>query len=101
MRPPQSGPSQARLWAPATTCIEVATHQGGFSNGEDVRHKRFETPVPLDRGDELGIFHLGSTSIVVFERGRVILDPITSGTTTRMGRPMGRIVGQGRSAQVS
>src|SRR5205814_5128056 len=77
---------------------QVATHGKGFP-GRQVIHKRFDQPVPIARGGELGIFHLGSTSIVVFERGRVALEPLTSGTKTRMGQAMGRVIGLGRSAQ--
>jgi phosphatidylserine decarboxylase len=77
---------------------EVATHGKGFPSRK-VTHKRFDQPIPIARGGELGIFHLGSTSIVVFERGRVALDPLSSGAPTRMGRAMGRVLGLGRSAQ--
>jgi phosphatidylserine decarboxylase len=77
---------------------EVATHGKGFPSRK-VTHKRFDQPIPIARGGELGIFHLGSTSIVVFERGRVALDPLSPGATTRMGRAMGRVLGLGRSAQ--
>lgn len=68
---------------------EVATHAGGFSTG-NVRHRRFESPVRIERGGELGIFHLGSTSIVVFEPGRVTLDALVPGCATRMGAAIGR-----------
>lgn len=78
---------------------QVATHARDFPRNQ-VTHKRYDQPIPIARGGELGIFHLGSTSIVVFERGRVSLEPIASGTKTRMGRAMGRAVGLGRSAQV-
>jgi phosphatidylserine decarboxylase len=78
---------------------QVATHGKGFPSRK-VTHKRFDQPIPVARGGEVGIFHLGSTSIVVFERGRVALDPLASGTRTRMGQVMGRVVGLGRSAQV-
>ena len=78
---------------------QVATHAKGFPRGQ-VTHKRFDQPLPIARGGELGIFHLGSTSIVVFERGRVALEPLASGTPTQMGKAMGRVSGLGRSAQV-
>jgi phosphatidylserine decarboxylase len=77
---------------------EVATHGKGFPRRE-VTHKRFDQPIPIARGGELGTFHLGSTSIVVFERGRVILDPLVAGTVTRMGKAMGHVSGLGKSAQ--
>jgi phosphatidylserine decarboxylase len=66
----------------------VATHGKGFL--QQVTHRRLDQPVPVARGGELGTFNLGSTSIVVFEPGRVVLDAVPSGTATRMGRAMGR-----------
>lgn len=77
---------------------DVATHGRGFARNT-VGHKRFATPVPIERGGEIGIFNLGSTSIVVFERGRVTLDSVVSGTATQMGRAMGRVVRPGTSVQ--
>jgi phosphatidylserine decarboxylase len=78
---------------------QVATHAKGFKRSE-VAHKYFDKPVPIERGGELGVFNLGSTSIVVFARDRVVLDPVAPGTATRMGQAMGRIVARGKSAQV-
>jgi phosphatidylserine decarboxylase len=78
---------------------EVATHAKGFPQRE-ITHKTFSPPIPIARGGELGTFHLGSTSIVIFERGRVVLDPISGGAATRMGRAMGRVVAHSKSAQV-
>jgi phosphatidylserine decarboxylase len=78
---------------------EVATHGKGFPRSE-VSHKRFPQPLPISRGGELGVFNLGSTTIMVFERGRVTLDPLPSGTAIRMGKAIGRIAARGQSAQV-
>jgi phosphatidylserine decarboxylase len=78
---------------------QVATHAKGFPQ-QEITRRSYDQPIPIARGGEVGTFHMGSTSIVVFERGRVTLDPLTSGTTTRMGRAMGRLVGRGKSAQV-
>jgi phosphatidylserine decarboxylase len=78
---------------------EVATHGERFAS-DMVSHKRYDQPIPIARGGELGIFHLGSTSIVVFERGRVELEALASGTPTRMGKAMGHVVGLGKSAQL-
>jgi phosphatidylserine decarboxylase len=69
---------------------EVSTHGRGFSSGA-VRHRRFEVPVPIARGQELGIFNLGSTTILVFEPGSVSLDPLPRGASIRMGAPIGRL----------
>jgi phosphatidylserine decarboxylase len=70
---------------------EVATHDGGFCNGS-IRHKQFSAPIPVERGQELGVFNLGSTTIALFEPGRVALDDLASGQQMRMGQPVGRII---------
>jgi phosphatidylserine decarboxylase len=70
---------------------EVATHDGGFSAGS-VRHKTFESPVDVSRGEELGIFNLGSTTITIFEPGGVELEGLSSDGPIRMGAAIGRII---------
>jgi phosphatidylserine decarboxylase len=67
---------------------DVATHENGFS-ARGVRHKQFASPVRIERGDELGIFNLGSTTILVFQAGRVALDHLRPGLKTRMGAAIG------------
>jgi phosphatidylserine decarboxylase len=69
---------------------EVATHGEGFS-GEAIAHRKLDPPPAIGRGEELGVFNLGSTTIVIFEPGRVTLDELAPGSTTRMGQRMGRI----------
>jgi phosphatidylserine decarboxylase len=68
---------------------EVATHRSQFLRA-GVSHKTYEQPRPIARGGELGIFHLGSTSIAVFQRGRVTLDALEPGSATKMGVGIGR-----------
>jgi len=68
---------------------EVATHGRGFLKAA-LRSHRYDAPKPIARGDELGIFHLGSTTIVVFEPGRVELEPLAAGSSTKMGAGIGR-----------
>jgi phosphatidylserine decarboxylase len=70
---------------------DVATHHTRFLRA-DVRHRRYDTPKPIGRGDELGTFHLGSTTIAVFEPGKVALDSLPSGSSTRMGAVIGRVL---------
>jgi phosphatidylserine decarboxylase len=67
---------------------EVATHGASFVRAA-VRHRRYEVPKPIARGDELGIFHLGSTTIAVFEPGRVELDRFAAGQGIKMGAGIG------------
>jgi phosphatidylserine decarboxylase len=71
--------------------LEVSTHRNGFSSGA-VRHKRLTPPVPVSRGQELGVFNLGSTTIIVFEPGRVSLGATRPGSPVRMGAAIGRLL---------
>jgi phosphatidylserine decarboxylase len=73
---------------------EVETHRRRFSDGS-VRTKRFVSPPRIERGDELGIFHMGSTVISVFSPGRIELYPVCSGQLLRLGHAIGR----GRASQ--
>ena len=69
---------------------EVATHRPEFFRAAQ-RHRQYDQPKPIARGDELGIFHLGSTTIAVFERGRVNLDELEAGAAVKMGVGIGRV----------
>jgi phosphatidylserine decarboxylase len=66
----------------------VTTHRRG-SPGRHGWVQRYAQPRPLERGGELGRFHLGSTVILLFERGRVELD-LERGQTVRLGERIGR-----------
>jgi phosphatidylserine decarboxylase len=68
---------------------DVATHRPHFQRASS---RRYETPRPIARGGELGIFHLGSTTIVAFEPGRVTLDALAPGSGIKMGVGIGRFV---------
>jgi len=70
---------------------DIATHGKPFRRAK-IRHRRYETPRPIAKGDELGIFHLGSTTISVFEPGRVALEPMPPGSAIKMGQALGRML---------
>jgi phosphatidylserine decarboxylase len=54
--------------------------------------RRYERPVPVKKGEELGVFELGSTVILLFEPGRVRLEPsLAVGQKVRMGQPIARV----------
>jgi phosphatidylserine decarboxylase len=76
---------------------DVATHHASFSRA-GVQHRRYEQPRSIQRGEELGIFHLGSTTIAVFEPGRVELSPVAGGTSMKMGISIGRVRPAGPAA---
>lgn len=66
---------------------EVRTHKHGAA-GRHGWAQRYAQPRPLARGAELGMFHLGSTVIVLFEPGRVRLDT-TADQVLRVGERIG------------
>ena len=70
---------------------ELSTHRRAFRDA-GVRKRRYDVPPPIARGEELGVFHLGSTTIVVFEPGRVALDAFHAGDATKMGMGIGRLL---------
>jgi len=72
---------------------EVATHEGGFAKGS-VRRKQFSAKIPVERGQELGVFNLGSTTITLFEPGHLALNALLSDQQIRMGEPVGRIMAE-------
>ncbi len=67
---------------------DVATHRPRFLRAA-VRHRQYDEPKPLRRGEELGVFHLGSTTIVVFEPGRADLGTFAAGDSMKMGVGIG------------
>ena len=71
--------------------------RGGVTNrrrvtnrrGRAVDSRRYDPPLKLEAGDELMAFHLGSSVVVLFEAGRVLLDPrIVPGREVRVGDPL-------------
>jgi phosphatidylserine decarboxylase len=58
--------------------------------GAAPRRHDYGTPIPVEKGQELGCFEMGSTVILAFEPGRVRLDPhLASGAKVRVGEPVG------------
>ncbi len=54
------------------------------------RRRDYEPPIPVEKGQELGAFEMGSTVILLFEPGRVRLDPrIAPGARVRVGEEIG------------
>lgn len=53
--------------------------------------RRYDPPLPVERGDELMAFHLGSTVILLFQEGRIEPDAACApGTEIRLGRTLAR-----------
>jgi phosphatidylserine decarboxylase len=64
---------------------EVVTHTGG-----ERAERRYEQPKAVEKGDELGVFEMGSTVILLFEAGRVRWgEGVGEGSVVRMGQAIG------------
>jgi phosphatidylserine decarboxylase len=70
---------------------DVATHSPSFLRAPE-RSRTFSSPPIVAKGDELATFHLGSTTVVVFEPRRIQLRTLENGTKTKMGESIGRIL---------
>ena len=68
--------------------------QGGVTNrgggrGRAAGVRRYDPPIAVAAGQELMAFHLGSCVVVLFEAGRVLLDPrVAPGREMRVGDPL-------------
>lgn len=56
-----------------------------FEDGQ-ASHRRFEPPITVERGDEIGTFNLGSTVILLFEPNSLQLAPLGVGDEVRVGQ---------------
>jgi phosphatidylserine decarboxylase len=64
---------------------DIVTH-----TGQREKTHRYDQPIPVDRGGELGMFEMGSTVILLFEKGRVKWDDsLTPNAVVRMGTRIG------------
>lgn len=69
--------------------VEVGTHDSSFLRAGN-RRKDYTQRPRVTKGDEIATFHLGSTTVVVFEPGRAELVALAPGATTKMGEVIGR-----------
>jgi phosphatidylserine decarboxylase len=54
--------------------------------------RRYDPPHPMPKGAELGVFELGSTVVLVAERGRLGFELLTPGEAVRVGARIGTIL---------
>jgi phosphatidylserine decarboxylase len=66
----------------------VETHATG--KGRPGARVRYSAGRRVDRGENLGAFHLGSTVILLFEPGRIQLESFVLGQRLRVGEPIAR-----------
>jgi phosphatidylserine decarboxylase len=75
--------------------------QCGFSTWEAVGYKpkhlvdrrEYEQPISLRRGDDVGLFELGSTVVLIFEAPSDFRFNLTAGQKVCMGQPIGAVGG--------
>src|SRR5690606_21072045 len=65
-------------------------HADGKLERKDYRDR--QPAIRLDRFDEAGRFHMGSTAIVLFARDRVALDAFDPGQSVKVGERLGTIL---------
>ena len=64
---------------------DVITHSGGAA-----RVHGYVTPIPIAKGEEVGVFEMGSTVVLLFEQGRVRWDAgLREDAEVRMGQRLG------------
>lgn len=73
-------------YEPALTTLAGGPDRGACS---------YEQKKPLEKGEELGMFHLGSTVILLFQPGRVNIE-VPTGTKVRVGQRIGRATHPGK-----
>jgi len=57
----------------------------------EAAYRTYDPAISVARGDELGIFHLGSTAIVLFANPKVKIEALTAGQPIRLGEPIARV----------
>lgn len=68
------------------TYDDVVTNVGG---PHEFRRVRYDKPYEVAKAGECGVFEMGSTVIVLFQKGRATLAPeLVPGATIRMGQPL-------------
>jgi phosphatidylserine decarboxylase len=63
-----------------------------YSNrpGAEPAAHEYASPIPVEKGTELGAFEMGSTVILLFEPGRAaLLESVVQGARVRVGEPVG------------
>ncbi|MGA8891757.1 MAG: archaetidylserine decarboxylase [Anaeromyxobacteraceae bacterium] len=74
-----------RVRASYDPAVPVTNLAGGGAQARD-----YATPIPVEKGQELGAFEMGSTVILAFEPGKVALAPsVAPGARVRVGEAIG------------
>ncbi|MBI3182905.1 MAG: phosphatidylserine decarboxylase [Myxococcales bacterium] len=88
-----TGLGRVALVAVGATCvgrIRAAYDEVVTRDGQIRARRRYGSPLPINKGDELATFEMGSTVILLFQRGRVAWAPeLAKGAAVRVGRRIG------------
>jgi phosphatidylserine decarboxylase len=69
----------------------VVTHTGQAEGSQT-----YARPIPLEKGAEVGLFEMGSTVILIFQRGRVRWAPwLVEGARVQVGQRIGQVEASG------
>jgi phosphatidylserine decarboxylase len=80
-----------RVRASFDAAVPCTDQPGASSQAHD-----YATPLPVEKGAELGAFEMGSTVILVFAPGRVMLDPrLVPGARVQVGQAIGAAAAAG------
>jgi phosphatidylserine decarboxylase len=61
------------------------------NSGRKAERRRYDRPIPIAKGAELGVFEMGSTVILLFEKGAVDLSSsLVEGARVRVGEEIAR-----------
>jgi phosphatidylserine decarboxylase len=64
---------------------DVVTHTGGKAHVH-----QYDNPIPVQKGEELGVFEMGSTVVLLFEKDRMRWDEsLEAESVVRMGTRIG------------
>jgi phosphatidylserine decarboxylase len=98
--PPESGLGRVTVVMVAAMVVGRITVTGIDSRDVPFGDHRLESPVDVARGDEIGIFRLGSTAVVFFEPGVVDRWLVSEGPV-RFGQPFALYAGADRSSRAA
>lgn len=72
--------------------IKLAYHKAESNKGLAMA-KTFESPIEVTKGDELGYFAMGSTVVMLFEKGSFkVNEKLQAGDAVRMGEDLGTFI---------
>ncbi len=92
----QTALGRVAVVAVGATCVSRihATYDAILTHtGEPARSHRYERPIPVARGGELGMFEMGSTVILLFEKGKIAWDKkLSPDVVVKLGERIGRVL---------